>query len=92
MGVMLETISLNVSCSCCGGTHIEFRGEPSDDAEVFCPDCGASLGDWAEVKEQARAAMADALRDDFQQVVAQALARRSAPARAPHAPHVRLAA
>jgi hypothetical protein len=76
MGVMLETISLAVRCSCCGGSEIEFRGEARDDAEVICPDCGASLGDWAEVKEQARAAMADALRDDFQQVAAEAIARR----------------
>ncbi len=79
MGVMLETVSLAVSCSACGGAHIEFRGEPRDEAEVFCPDCGASLGDWAEVKEQARAAVADALRDDFQHVVADAMARRQAP-------------
>ena len=76
MGVMLETISLAVRCSCCGGSEIEFRGEIRDDAEVICPDCGASLGDWAEVKEQARAAMADALRDDFQQVAAEAIARK----------------
>ena len=86
MGVMLETISLAVRCSCCGGSEIEFRGEARDDAEVFCPDCGASLGDWAEVKEQARAAMADALRDDFQQVAAEAIARRQAPQRAVRAP------
>ena len=76
MGVMLETINVAVSCSQCGGSHIEFRGDPRDDAEVFCPDCGASLGDWAEVKEQARAAVADALRDDFQHVVAEVMARR----------------
>jgi hypothetical protein len=76
MGVMLETISIAVGCSCCGGGRIEFRGEPRDDAQVLCTDCGASLGDWAVVKEQARAAMADALRDDFQHVVAQALSRR----------------
>jgi hypothetical protein len=78
MGVMLETISLAVSCSHCGGAHIEFRGEPRDDAEVFCRDCSSPLGDWAEVKEQARAAVADALRDDFQQVIVQAMARRRA--------------
>ncbi len=76
MGVMMETVSVAVGCSCCGGGRIEFRGEPRDDAEVFCLDCGESLGDWAEVKEQARAAVADALRDDFQHVVAEALARR----------------
>ncbi len=86
MGVMLETISLAVGCSCCGGGQIEFRSEPRDDAPVFCSDCGAPLGDWAEVKEQARAAMADALRDDFQQVVAQAMARRQS---ARHAPSTR---
>jgi hypothetical protein len=77
MGVMLETVSLAVSCTCCGGSHIEFRGAPRDDTEVVCLECGSSLGDWAEVKEQARAAMADALRDDFHQVVADALARRT---------------
>jgi len=76
MGLMLETINLAVSCSHCGGNHIEFRGEPQDHAQVFCPDCNAALGDWSEVKEQARAAVADALRDDFQHVVTAALARR----------------
>lgn len=77
MGVMTETVTLSVGCSCCGGGRIEFRGEPRDDAEVFCLDCGEALGDWAEVKEQARAAVADALRDDFHHIVAEALARRS---------------
>ena len=85
MGVMLETVSLAVSCSCCGGAHIEFRGAPRDDTEVLCLDCGSSLGQWAEVKEQARAAMADALRDDFQNVVADAIARRRGAGAAPAA-------
>ena len=90
MGVMLETVSLAVGCGCCGGGRSELRGEPRDDAEVLCSDCGAPLGDWAEVKEQARAAMADALRDDFQHVVAEALARQRSRARPPH--RARLAA
>lgn len=77
MGMMLETVTLAVSCTSCGGSHIEFRGEPRDDTQVYCPDCGAGLGDWAEVKEQARAAVADALRDDFQNVVTEAIARRT---------------
>jgi hypothetical protein len=89
MGVMLETVTIALSCSCCGSAHIEFRGDPRDDAEVCCSDCGATLGDWSEVKEQARAAMADALRDDFQDVIAQAATRRAhASRRAP----IRLAA
>jgi hypothetical protein len=85
MGVMMETVSLAVGCSCCGGGRIEFRGEPRDDADVFCLECGSSLGDWAEVKEQARAAVADALRDDFSNVVAAVLARRASNVRPLHA-------
>ena len=85
MGVMLETISLAVRCSSCGGSHIEFRGGLRDDAEVICPDCHTSLGEWAEVKEQARAAVADALRDDFQQVADDALARQRFSRRGPRA-------
>ena len=76
MGLMLETVSLAVRCSSCGEAHIEFRGGAHDHAEVVCPDCGATLGDWAEVKEQARAAVADALRDDFQEVAAEAISRQ----------------
>jgi hypothetical protein len=78
MGLMLDTVAVGVSCACCGSARIEFLGEPRDDTAVFCPDCGTGLGDWAEVKEQARAAVADALRDDFHHVVAGALARRRA--------------
>jgi hypothetical protein len=78
MGLMLDTVAVGVGCGCCGGARLEFLGEPRDDAAVFCPDCGTALGDWSEVKEQARAAVADALRDDFQHVIADALARRRA--------------
>jgi hypothetical protein len=78
MARMVETVAVAVSCGCCGGSHIEFLGEPRDEAAVFCAECGTALGDWSEVKEQARAAVADALREDFQNVLVDALARRRA--------------
>ncbi len=83
MGLMLETVEISVSCSSCSSAVVLPR-TARDDAPAHCGGCGAHLGDWADVREQARAAVFDALRDDFTDV----LARSSAPAR----PHLSVAA
>lgn len=65
MGMMAETFDLSIQCSQCGEGRLALRQALADDAAVACPSCGADLGHWAEVKEQARAAVFDVLRDDF---------------------------
>ncbi len=65
MGFRTDTISLAVSCSSCGGAHIATRDTAREDSPTWCRDCGSDLGEWGEVKDQARAAVFDAMRDDF---------------------------
>lgn len=69
MARMMDTVTLAVSCSHCGGSHIKLDGSGDDDSQATCGTCGLSLGPWAEVKEQARAAMFDAMRDDFRELL-----------------------
>lgn len=65
MAQILDTVSLTVSCSHCGGDHLSVDDPFCGESAARCADCGTHLGSWAEVKEQARAAMFDAMRDDF---------------------------
>ncbi len=65
MAATIESISLAMTCSVCGGSRLEIDAPANDEALTHCSDCGETLGAWSEVKEQARAAMFDAMRDDF---------------------------
>ncbi len=65
MGMMTDNISLSITCAHCGDGRVSLSDHVTDDAPVHCPSCRTELGQWAEVKEQARAAVFDALRDDF---------------------------
>lgn len=58
-------VELSILCGHCGDGRVSAPCDDRDDAVVRCPSCNTELGVWAEVKEQARAAMFDALRDDF---------------------------
>lgn len=81
----LDTVALAVACVECESAELTLAEGRSGELEAACGCCGASLGAWAEVKEQARAAMFDALRDDFLALEREAAARAmvaSAPARA----------
>ncbi len=70
MARMMDTVTLAVSCSHCGGSQIELETPGCDESLASCGTCGLELGIWAEVKEQARAAMFDAMRDDFRELLA----------------------
>ncbi len=65
MGMMTTEIELSMICGACGHGRVTAPCDARDDAPVRCPSCHTELGVWAEVKEQARAAMFDALRGDF---------------------------
>ena len=69
MSMMSHSIELSISCARCGEGRVALRPDVRDDAAVQCPSCTAELGTWGEVREEARAAVFDALRDDFRAVV-----------------------
>lgn len=65
MTITTDRIALSLCCTQCGDGQIRQTADMTDNTPVHCPSCHTHLGAWAEVKEQARAAMFDALRDDF---------------------------
>ncbi len=72
MSLMTHSIELSIQCARCGEGRVALRADVRDDAPVHCPSCSAALGTWGEVREEARAAVFDALRDDFRTVVSAA--------------------
>lgn len=81
MGVMMETVSLSVSCTHCGHARIGVDDQRDDNSPAWCMSCAAPLGSWGEVKEQARAAVFDALRGDFDEILKLAANAKASPQR-----------
>jgi predicted nucleic acid-binding Zn ribbon protein len=62
-------VSISLSCKKCGNASISLPDDPSEDAIIKCPACGADLGSRGQLNAKIREGAATTVREDLRKAL-----------------------